>query len=179
MTVYIALLRGINVGGHNIIKMQELKSLFTNIGLEHVQTYIQSGNVLFQSYESPVQLRQRIEKGIHNVFGFSVTVILRTAAEWDQIIRNCPYPVDSLLEGESVHIAFLAERPPQEQVNHLLSFRSEIDEYYMEATEIYLYLSQSIRNSKLATHLQKLGVPATLRNWKTIIKLQTMAKTFA
>ncbi|HEX9024877.1 MAG TPA: DUF1697 domain-containing protein, partial [Clostridium sp.] len=79
MTVYIALLRGINVGGKNIIKMNDLKRVFESIGLIEVQTYIQSGNVLFKSSDEKEMLLNKIEREIKNVFGFSVTVILRTS----------------------------------------------------------------------------------------------------
>ena len=91
MTIYIALLRGINVGGKNIIKMSDLKRVFEGIGLYEVQTYIQSGNVLFKSNEEEEALRMKIEHEIAKVFGFSVPVILRTATELKQIIRNCPF----------------------------------------------------------------------------------------
>lgn len=176
MTNYIALLRGINVGGHNIIKMQELRTVLTNMGLEKVRTYIQSGNVLFQSDNEAARLIELIEQEINNAFGFSVTVILRTEKEWEQLIKNCPYPVDSLLEGESVHVACLAEQPKQEAIDHLLQFKSDKDECHMEGKEIYFYFRQSIRDSKLASQIPKIGVPATVRNWKTILKLEAMLK---
>ncbi|MDM5155154.1 DUF1697 domain-containing protein [Bacillus sp. DX1.1] len=176
MTIYIALLRGINVGGHKLIKMAELRNVFETMGLGSVQTYIQSGNVLFESEESADLLSQRIEHEISRVFGFTVPVILRTEMELEQIIRNCPFQTDALLEGESLHISFLAEAPSQEGINHVLSFRSEVEECRIEGKEVYLFFRQSIRNSKLAAHLQKLNVPATLRNWRTINKLNTMAQ---
>ncbi|MGM0876359.1 MAG: DUF1697 domain-containing protein [Bacillota bacterium] len=175
MTIYIALLRGINVGGHKIIKMAELKNLFETMGFESVKTYIQSGNVLFKSEVKPEELSERIEQEIRTAFGFLVPVILRTATELEHIIRNCPFPADTLSEGESVHISFMAEFPSQEGIDYLNNFKSEIDEYQIEGKEIHLFFRQSIRNSKLAIHLQKLGVPATLRNWKTINKLVNMA----
>jgi uncharacterized protein (DUF1697 family) len=176
MTIYIALLRGINVGGHNIIKMADLKSLLETMGLQKVKTYIQSGNVLFESNEKSEQLSQRMEDEINKTFGFPVPVILRTAEEVEQIIRDCPFSTDSLKEGESVQIAFLADKPAQNGINHLSTFKSEMDECKIEGKEVYLFFRQSIRNSKLATQLPKLGVPATVRNWKTVIKLAAMSK---
>ncbi|MFE4896820.1 DUF1697 domain-containing protein [Peribacillus butanolivorans] len=176
MTIYIAFLRGINVGGHNKIKMQELRNLLTNMGLDKVNTYIQSGNIVFQSDENAEQLQHQIEQEIRNYFGFSVTVILRTVTELEQIINNCPYPVNLLLEGESVHLSLLAKEPSKEGINHLLDLKSEMEECYIKGKEVYLYLRQGVRNSKLSSQLQKLGVPATARNWKTIKKLETMVK---
>lgn len=176
MTIYIALLRGINVGGHRLIKMADLKRMLETMGMTNVQTYIQSGNVLFESEEESDQLSQQIEEQIKTTFSFSVPVILRTSMELSQIIKKCPFPVDNLLEGESIHLSLLAELPSEEGINHLLNFQCDKDEWQMEGKEIYLYFRQSIRNSKLAIRLQKLDVPSTLRNWKTIKKLAIMAK---
>jgi uncharacterized protein (DUF1697 family) len=174
ITIYIALLRGINVGGHKLIKMQELKNVLTNMGLDKVKTYIQSGNVIFHSERNAEQLEEQMEQEIRSAFGFSVIIILRTASEWEQIINNCPYPVNSLSEGESVHISLLAKEPSKECINHLLDYKSEMEQCCIRGREIYLYLQQSIRHSKISAQLQKVGVPGTSRNWKTIKKLGTM-----
>ena len=90
MTVYIALLRGINVGGKNIIRMADLKRVFETIGFCEVKTYIQSGNVLFKSNEAEESLCNKIEHEIEVVFGIPVKIILRTSTELEQIILNCP-----------------------------------------------------------------------------------------
>ncbi|WP_026564689.1 DUF1697 domain-containing protein [Bacillus sp. UNC41MFS5] len=174
MTIYIALLRGINVGKNNRIKMADLKNLLETIGLEKVKTYIQSGNVLFEASDDSARLSQRLEEEISKTFGFPVPVILRTAEEYEQIIRNCPYSMESLKEGESIQLAFLADEPSQEKIEYLRSFKSEPDECFINGKEVYLYLRQSILDSKLAAQLPKLEVPATVRNWKTVIKLSTM-----
>lgn len=179
MTIYIALLRGINVGGHNIIKMADLRQLLEKIGLQKVKTYIQSGNVLFEAEQDTTLLTQQLEEEIKNTFGFPVPVILRTAEELEQIIKDCPYSVDSLNEGESVQLAFLADEPSQEKIDYLQGFKSELDECQIVGKEVYLFFRQSIRDSKLATQLPKLGVPATVRNWKTVLKIAAMAKELA
>ena len=101
MAAYIALLRGINVGGKNIIKMAELKQVFEAIGLCEVKTYIQSGNVLFRSNEEEEPLRKRIENEIELTFGFPVSVVLRTAAEMERISFNCPFSEEEISEAES------------------------------------------------------------------------------
>lgn len=177
MTIYIALLRGINVGGHKIIKMADLKQqLETSLGLSKVKTYIQSGNVLFESNEEADELCQRIEQQINTTFGFQVPVILRTSKEWEQIIENCPYPVETLLEGESVHLALLSEMPSQEALNGLTKFQSDLEQYHVQGKEIYLFFRHSFRDSKLPLQIQKLGVSSTIRNWKTTMKLATMTK---
>ncbi len=181
-TVYIALLRGINVGGKNMIKMVDLKRTFEALGLSRVQTYIQSGNVLFDSDEPEKTLRNRIEREIESVFGFSVTVVLRTAAELKQIIGNCPFPeeaiseAEALSEAESFYVSLLTEEPLQEGIERLNDYRSENDEYRVIGREVYLLFRNSIRNSKLANNLGKLNVPATVRNWKMINKLVVLAE---
>ncbi|MGG3467673.1 DUF1697 domain-containing protein [Neobacillus pocheonensis] len=176
MAIYIALLRGINVGGHNKIKMADLKSLLEDMGLHKVKTYIQSGNVLFESSETVESLSRQLEEEIQKTFGFPVPVILRTASEYERIIQDCPYSTETLKEGESIQIAFLGGEPSHEGINHLQNFESGRDECKVIGKEVYLFFCQSIRDSKLATQLPKLGVPATVRNWNTVMKLDTLAK---
>ncbi|HDX9580373.1 TPA: DUF1697 domain-containing protein [Bacillus pseudomycoides] len=176
MTIFIALLRGINVSGHNKIKMAELRSTLETLGLSQVQTYIQTGNVLFKSDESKEQLRLRIEDAIRNNFGISIIVILRTADELERIVANCPYADVSLAEGESIHVSILAEPPPQKIVDRLANSESNNDEYHINGLEIYFLFRQSILNSKLANNMQSLGNIATTRNWNTINKVAALAK---
>ncbi|NOU97045.1 DUF1697 domain-containing protein [Paenibacillus sp. LMG 31456] len=175
MTIYIALLRGINVSGHNMIKMSELKSMFQALGFGRVQTYINSGNVLFESEEGAETLQLRIENEIKLVFGLSISVILRTDKELERIIERCPFAPGSLTEGESIHLTLLKEAPSQEEIDRLPDVNYENDEYYMEDREIYILYRKSLLDSKLPKKFQKL-VPQTARNWKTIIKLGTMVE---
>jgi uncharacterized protein (DUF1697 family) len=177
MTIYIALLRGINVGGHNIIKMTDLKQLLGTMGLNNVQTYIQSGNIVFESDMESDELSQQIGQQIEDTFGFSVPVILRTSKEWGKMIDNCPYPIETLADGESVHLTLLSGIPSQEALTKLQNFQSGVDQYTIKDKDIYLFLRQNFRDSKLPLQLQKLGVSATIRNWKTTMKLAAMIKT--
>ncbi|KQL55337.1 cytoplasmic protein [Heyndrickxia shackletonii] len=176
MTIYIALFRGINVGGHNIIKMAELRNLFQTIQLKNVKTYIQSGNVVFESEEEEKTLRNRLEQEVEKTFGFPVSIILRTSIQIEKIIQQCPFPVDHLLEGESVHVAFLEEEPTQEAVDRLRQFENDDEQFRLIGKEMYLFFRKSIRDSKLAVQVQRVGVQATVRNWRTTVKLDSMAK---
>lgn len=182
MTIYIALLRGINVGGKNVIKMADLKKVFEAIGLCDVQTYIQSGNVLFKSNKGEEFLWEKIEHEIEVVFGFSVTVVLRTSAELKQLFLNCPFSEEEVTEAkasseaESQYVAFLTHVPLQEKIESLDVYKSENDQYRIIGRDVFLLFHHSIRDSKLANNLYKLGVSATVRNWKTINKLTTLAK---
>lgn len=180
--IYIALLRGINVGGKNKIKMAELRKTIERLGLSQVQTYIQSGNVLFRSDDGAESLRKRIEGEIKKDFGLSVNVILRTAEELEAAIDHCPFSEDAIAEaeasseGESLYVSFLQDVPSKEGIERLKNVKSESEAYRIKGREIYLLFHHSVRNSKLANQLQKLDVPATMRNWKTTNKLALLAK---
>jgi uncharacterized protein (DUF1697 family) len=178
MTTYVALLRAVNVGGRNMIKMAELKRMFEALDFGRVQTYIQSGNVLFTSEQAEESLRRRIEREIEATFGFPVTVVLRTPAELRQLIANCPFAADALQDGESLYVSLLAEEPQQEGIERLLAFNSAVDECHVVGREVYLLYRQRMPDSKLQNNLleQKLGVRATARNWRTLNTLATMAQ---
>jgi len=181
MAIYIALLRGINVGGKNMIKMAELKRTFETMGLGRVRTYIQSGNVLFESEEEEEPLRERIEQEIAAAQGLSVSVILRTAEELRRIAASCPFSAAALekaeesAEGESLYVGFLLREPSREGMERLAPYKNEDEQYYIAGREIFLLFSRSVRNSKLSANLQKLDVPVTVRNWNTLNKLVALA----
>lgn len=182
MTIYVALLRGINVGGKNIIKMAELKRVFEEMGLCEVKTYIQSGNVLFKSNEGEESLRKKLENEIEKIFGFFVTVVLRTIADIERIIINCPFSKEEVSEAESeskvesLYVSLMTHTPSQDKSDLLNAYRNESNKYKIIGREVYLLFGQSISKSKLANNLNKLDVPATVRNWKTINKLAILAK---
>jgi uncharacterized protein (DUF1697 family) len=176
MTVYVALLRGINVGGNNIIKMQDLKTLLQISGLENVNTYIQSGNIVFRSEKTAEEVQIIIEQEIKQKYGYSISVIVRTGSEWEGIMKNCPYPTESLGDGESVHLTLLGKEISTEDIEHVQKSQSDTEECFINEKEVYLYLRKSILDSKLSSQLQKLGFPVTSRNWKTIKKIESMVK---
>ena len=185
MTINIALLRGINVGGHNKIKMADLRQMFEMLGFSRVQTYIQSGNVLFESDDSEQSLIKRIQEEIDKVFGFSINVVIRTAAELEWITNNCPFTEEAVAEakttsdGESLYVSLLQDKPSQDGIDRLAAYKSDNDEFLIEGREVYLLFRRGVRNTKLANNLQKLEVPSTMRNWKTINKLSLLAKAMA
>lgn len=185
MKTYIALVRGINVGGKNIIKMADLRKALEDIGLQHVQTYIQSGNVLFESDDDEATLRKRIEDEIHSVFHIAAAVILRSAEELRAIYTNCPFSeaeiaeAESLSDSKSLYIAFMPHEPSKESLTKLEVYRTENDQFHASGREIYLLYRHSILKSKLANNLTKLDVPATVRNWKTLTKLVTLANAMS
>ncbi|MGE7822651.1 DUF1697 domain-containing protein [Paenibacillus sp. NPDC093718] len=183
MTIYFALLRGINVGGHNKIKMADLRKMLESMALARVQTYIQSGNVLFESGESKETLRVQIEQGILETFGFPISVIIRTSEEIEGIVRNCPFSEETLRQAEaasefeSLYVAMLTEAPAAEDMEKLRLYVNEKEIFEVLGEEVYLLFKESVRNSKLAVQLSKLGVPMTMRNWKTMNKLIQLSQT--
>ncbi|MCU5708026.1 DUF1697 domain-containing protein, partial [Bacillus wiedmannii] len=173
---YITLLRGINVGGHKVIKMADLKQMFESIELKQVKTYIQSGNIVFESEKDVDFLNKRIQSEIKNVFGFDVPVMLRTHEEFINMIKRCPYEADSLLEGESIHVAFLANELSEKEKDQLLMQNNKTEDCYIHEKVVYLFFKNSIRNSKLMNQFQKLHTPATVRNWRTVNKLKAIVE---
>ncbi|WP_152395045.1 DUF1697 domain-containing protein [Paenibacillus guangzhouensis] len=175
MTVFVGFLRGINVGGKNKIKMAELKKMLESTGLAQVQTYLQTGNILFQSDQSAEALREQIEQAIHEQFGMSLTVVLRTAEQMKKVLAVCPYEVEKLTEGQTIQISVLTEAPDQKMADILSKDISERDEFQLQGCEIYFLFRQSVLDSKLAANLQKLGGRVTTRNWNTMQKLSELA----
>lgn len=186
MTVFLALLHGVNVGGKNKLSMSELRLALEASGFVRVETYIQSGNVLFESDEKPEVLQKKLEGVLAGSFGITSPVVLRTADELETLLRNCPFSADEIAnaealnsEGESFYVELLTSAPAGDKIERIRTLSSENEEFRIIDRDVYLLLRQSIRHSKLAGSLQKLDVPGTVRNWKTINKLQRLAKSRA
>jgi uncharacterized protein (DUF1697 family) len=177
MTTYISLLRGINVSGQKLIKMAELKQLYESLGFDAVQTYIQSGNVVFKSDESDrSKLISRIEKTIRQKYGFDVPVQIRNKDEMKSIIDDLP------LKGECelnrLFVVFLAEKPPLVPFDEIEKLKTPQDEIVFMDGHIYMYLPAGAGKSKLDNNTleRKLKVRATGRNWRTVNKLYEMCR---
>ncbi|WP_284642861.1 DUF1697 domain-containing protein [Paenibacillus silviterrae] len=174
--IYIALLRGINVGGHKKIKMSELKEALEQAGLVRVQTYIQSGNVLFESEETEEVLQARMEQTIREAFGFEVSIMVRTLEEWRGILAQCPFDTENELAGKRVHAALLTAAPAASAVEALPAWTHPIEKFHINGREIYFQFGEQMQDSKLPNHLMKLKQPMTLRNWNTMSKLAQLAE---
>ncbi|HET9981895.1 MAG TPA: DUF1697 domain-containing protein [Ktedonobacterales bacterium] len=181
MTTYVALLRAINVGGARKVKMSDLRTMFAAMGYGDAQTYIQSGNVVFQAEEDEQPLRQFIERQIEASFGFPVTVALRASDEMALLTAQSPFQPDTLAEGESLYVALLTETPSPEGAERLLASETTPDEFRLIGREVYLLYRRSMRDTKLTNTLleKRLGVAATSRNWRTITTLAAMSATMA
>ena len=178
MNKYIAILRGINVSGQKKIKMVELKAIFENLDLENVQTYIQSGNVLFDSsVTSKIDLKIIIEAVIVKTFDFEVPVEIRTKSEIELIIENCPYgAIDIDNDGTKVMVSFLSSRPSKAKLDAIKKYVVSPEKLIVIGKEVYLHCPNGYGKSKLSNVFleKKLGVTATTRNLKSIIKFKEL-----
>jgi uncharacterized protein (DUF1697 family) len=179
---YVALLRGVNVGGRGKVAMQDLRSLFAAAGLTDVATYVQSGNVVFSGPKTDTaKLARTIEQKISSDLGIDVTMLIRSAAELLQIQKRNPLIARSD-DPTKLHVTFLAAEPDADLVAKLpdssdSSGSEGADELTVVGREVYLYCPGGYGNSKLNnTFIEKrLATRATTRNWRTIAKLVEMA----
>jgi len=177
MPIYIALLRGINVGGNKRIKMDELRRSFEALGFNQVATYIQSGNVVFKTGKvSPAALAGRIEERIESDFGHSVSVILRTAEEIKLTISNNPFVNERGVDQEKLHVTFLSGVPMPSNLKKLETLTTAPDRSHCRGKELYLYLPNGASESSLMKRPldRVLSVITTTRNWRTVNQLDQM-----
>ena len=173
---YISMLRGINVSGRKKIHMEELKALYQSLAFKNVQTYIQSGNVIFASSESDIsKLTAGIEKKIKQAFGFEVLVFIRTKEDLQKLIKKNPFAGED--EGK-LYVTFLSDQPknfPTEEINKI---RDKAELFFHSSREIYLFCPNGYGRTKLSnTYFErKLKAPATTRNWKTVNMLFSMGE---
>jgi uncharacterized protein (DUF1697 family) len=177
MKTYIALLRGINVSGQKIIKMQELREAIEAMGFADVRTYVQSGNIVFKSAAKPnAELAQMLSKQIAKTFGFDVPVVVRSAEEWTIIAKSHPLLKQSQLDVTKLYVTFLNAAPTANATRALQLLANEEEQCDVIGHEVYLHCPKVYGNTKLsnANIEKKLGVSATTRNWKTVNALLEM-----
>jgi uncharacterized protein (DUF1697 family) len=167
---YLALLRGINVGGKNMLPMKDLRDLFAAAGCDDVQTYIQSGNVIFRADPNVVApLSDAITARIAERFGYRVPIVLRTAEEIGDVIRHNPFIAEGAAE-DTLHVLFLAGRPNAGSVDALDPDRSPPDVFTVRGREIYLRLPNGAARTRLTNAYfdAKIATVSTGRNWRTV-----------
>ena len=178
MPVYIALLRGINVGPHKRMKMEKLRASCEALGCQQVKTYIQSGNVVLQAAKlSASSLAKRIQERIVADFGFSSDVILRTREEMQKIVNRNPLLKEPGIDSSKLNIVFLSEAPAPSAVKRLEALTLAPDRVRVSGKEIYFYFPNGVSGSSLWKHNldRMLSVASTMRNWNTVNKLNEMA----
>lgn len=177
MQTWVALIRGINVGGNNIVPMKTLRDLLSNLGFGRVQTYIQSGNCVFVSGEADRStLSNSIATAIDTEFGFRPAILVLPMSEFDAAIQANPYPQDED-QLKTVHLSFLAEPPGSVDVDSLDAIKRPSERYHITDRVFYLHAPEGIGRSKLAAQAEKiLGVAATARNLRSAIKIADLAR---
>jgi uncharacterized protein (DUF1697 family) len=177
MPIYVAMLRGINLGGHKKVKMDLLRGSLETLGLKRVQTYIQSGNVVFQTGTfSPSELSTKIEKNILKDFGFPVLVILRTSDDLARTVKNNPFLKQRGVDPEKLHVTFLPDAPEPSVLQELAGLTTAPDQSCCVEKEIYLYLPNGMAHSSLTNNpLERRFLNrATTRNWRTVNQVYQM-----
>jgi uncharacterized protein (DUF1697 family) len=179
MPTYVALLRGINVGGKHKLPMKDLTELYVKAGCSQVKTYIQSGNVVFQTKGSAEPVCAKVSAAIEKTFGFSPPIILRTTDEMEKVTRNNPFLKAGAPEVE-LHVLFLADVPKRADVESLSQYSFPPDEFIVRGKEVYLRLPNGFGTSKLAAMRfdAKLHTVVTARNWRTVNQLLEIMKSF-
>jgi uncharacterized protein (DUF1697 family) len=188
---YVALLRGINVGGKNPLPMAALVELFTNCQCSAVQTYIQSGNVVFHCTAAvAARIGAVVSQRIRKRFGYQLPVIVRSGHELDQILRANPFLIESggkpggkpgiaaSVDAAALHVMFLADQPTSQAVAGLDPARSPPDSFAVVGREIYLHCPNGLARSKLTNSYfdARLATHGTCRNWRTALALRDLAR---
>jgi uncharacterized protein (DUF1697 family) len=175
---HVALLRGINVSGKNMLPMKELAQMFSDAGCTGVRTYIQSGNVIFDAPAGAPGICDGIKAKIEKRYGYRVPLILRTPAQLLKTIRDNPF-LKAGAHEKTLHVYFLADSPNSKAIAALDAARSAPDAFHVRGQEIYLHLPNGMGRSKLTNAYfdSKLSTICTARNWATVLKLSEMMAT--
>jgi uncharacterized protein (DUF1697 family) len=179
MPVLVSLLRGINVGGHNKVKMEALRGLYESLGLRDVQTYLQSGNVVFRTRERELaRISRLIEDGIEKKFGFRTDVIIRTPAELRGVIARNPFAKRCGIDPSRLLVTFLAAGPCPEVREKVSGIDTRPEELSVDGREFYIYFAGSMAHPKISwmAVAKMLKTPGTGRNWNTVRKLLEIAE---
>jgi uncharacterized protein (DUF1697 family) len=177
MPRFIAMFRGVNVGG-NILKMDRLREICGKLGFKNTKTYVQSGNLIFETDRPQSALCSLLEKRLAGETRLPVSVILRTPVELEMIISGNPFVKEKDIDRTKLHVTFLVKPALKEAVEKLAAIKAGADRFRVAGKEIYLHCPNGYGETKLSNNaLQKvLGVNATTRNWNTVNKLLEMAE---
>ena len=178
MPIYIAMLRGINIGPHKRMKMERLRASCEALGFEQVKTYIQSGNLVLRTGKlRPEALSKKLEERIVHDFGFSSDIIIRSKKELQQIVTGNPLLRERGVDQGKLHVVFAREAPSPAAIRKLESLTLEPDKVHHAGKDIYFYFPNGVSGSSLWKHPldRVLEVPGTMRNWKTVTTLCEMA----
>ena len=170
------MLRGINVGGQKSVRMDSLRASFETLGYRSVRTYVQSGNVIFDSASVlGAGLTKKIGEQIMRDYGFPVALILRSAAEMTKVVRENPFLKERGIDPSKLHVTFLSDRPTS--LEKMKGLKGEPDQHRILGREVYLYCPGGYGRTKLSNNTieKALSVEATTRNWNTVSTLARMS----
>ena len=177
MSTLVAMIRGINVTGRNIVPMEALRSLVAGCGCEAPRTYIQSGNVVFESASGAKACTAAIEQALAKRLGKPISVIVRTPAALRAVIRDNPFLRERGIDVARLSVSFLSRKPATSRIKALEGVPSGRDRFAPHGKEMYLYTPDGFGTSKLAAaHERMLQVAATVRNWRTVLRLEEMTR---
>jgi uncharacterized protein (DUF1697 family) len=177
MQTHLALLRGINISCHNMIKMDVLISTLENIGFQNIRTYIQSGNVFLDSNEeSPAKIAFIIKQEIYKVFGFDVPIIVISKSDLEACFSNCNFLKETEIDTKKLYVAFVSKELKPENINDLKMSQFKPDEVQIDCTRIFIKYHIGAGKTRLDQKYieKKLNLTATIRNWNTVTQLLKM-----
>ena len=177
-TIFVALLRGINVGGHNKIPMAELRLLCAEMGMGDVQTYIQSGNLVFSSAKPAAALENALEQSIERRFGHKISVIVRRAGDWAVYVESNPFPEIGKREPNLLALGLAKAALNSQAIKGLRERAANGEQLAQTGEALWVHFPKGVATSKLSPNLMArlVGSPVTLRNWRTVLRLQGMAQ---
>lgn len=173
MTTHILLLRGINVSGHNLIKMEALTKVLIKLGYENVQTYIQSGNVILQSDETPSKIAFTVKQELFKEFGHDVPVIVVSRKDLENCLSNNPFLKEKEADLKKLYVAFVSMELNENSIHDLKISNIKPDEVHLDRNKIFIKYDVSPAKTRLDQKYieKKLNLKATIRNWNTVVKL--------
>jgi uncharacterized protein (DUF1697 family) len=178
MPVYLSMLRGVNVGGHNKISMSELCELYAALKFEDPRTYVQSGNIIFRAKEADEStLAKKIQSSIEKKFGFHPEVVLRTTSDMRKVMAANPFAKRANIEPNKLLVDFLVTEPSAEVQEKIAAIQASPEELHLVGRELYIYFPDGIGRSKLVPVLDRiLKTSATGRNWNSVVKMLEIAE---
>ncbi|MFH6967273.1 DUF1697 domain-containing protein [Flavobacterium sp. FlaQc-28] len=176
MTTHLVLLRGINVSGHNMMKMDALKTMLENIGFQNIRTYLQSGNVFVDSEEDASKVGFMIKQEIFRVFGHEVPTIVITKEDLELCFKNSPFLKEKDIDTKKLYVAFVSAQLKKENINDLKISQFKPDEASIDGNRIFIKYAVGAGKTRFDQKYieKKLNVTATIRNWNTVTNLLAM-----
>jgi uncharacterized protein (DUF1697 family) len=179
MKTYVALLRGINIGGHNKVAMADLRALVSKLGLVDVRSLLQSGNLVFRGgARTTAQIEGLLESELNKRLGLHVVFLVRTAEEWEALVAQNPFGEEAKRDPSHLAAVLFKEAPPAAKVKELTAAITGPEVVRTRGREAYIVYPEDIGHSRLTNALieKKLGIRATARNWNTVLKLHALAR---